>query len=91
MEVPEAICETPPGRDTNPMATAKERRLAKTYGGRPKLKTQKRRYQKPPRDLTGDMFPTVAVENQAQNKLFKLANQISGFEDDRSEDRRKSK
>lgn len=26
------------------------------------------------------MFPSIAVENQTQNKLFKLANAISGIE-----------
>ena len=36
--------------------------------------------QRPPRDLTKEMFPTLAVENQTQNKLFKLANAISGYE-----------
>jgi len=32
------------------------------------------------------MFPSVAIENQTQNKLFKLANSISGMKNDSKKD-----
>ena len=34
------------------------------------------------RDATKEMFPQLAVESTAQNKLFKLANSISGYSKD---------
>lgn len=33
------------------------------------------------RDATRELFPSLAVESQAQDKLIKLANSISGFND----------
>lgn len=58
--------------------------MAWTYGGLPKIKSvpKAKRPIKQVRDIAKEMFPSIAVENQTQNKLFKLANAISGIQTD---------
>jgi hypothetical protein len=52
--------------------------MARTYGGKPKQKPFKpSRPVRQVRDIAREMFPSVAVENQTQNKLFRLANSIN--------------